>query len=92
MVALYPLKTLVGNGTIKHVADDSHGYERTLVDIDLLSKCDEMIHTGGSTFGFIAAMKSFKLPYFIDGKRNQLKCNKLLLGTSSITITENYIF
>ena len=83
MVALYPEKTLYGNGTIKHVADDSHGYDRTLIDIDLLSKCDEIIYTGGSTFGFVAAMKGFKVPYYVDGRKNESICLRTSLGTSS---------
>lgn len=83
LVALYPNKILTAKGDILHVATSPEGYYRTLVDVDLLSKCDEMIHTGGSTFGFVAAMKSFRVPYFIDGKSLQMKCFRTRLGTSS---------
>ena len=83
MVALYPDKTLSGNGTIIHIGHDSEGYLRTLIDIDLLSKCDELVHTGGSTFGFVAGMKSFKVPYYVDGKSKLMKCYRTALGTSS---------
>jgi hypothetical protein len=92
MVALYPEKTLAGNGTIKHVSFDSIGYERTLIDIDLLSKCDELIHTGGSTFGFVAAMKGFKVPYYVDGRKNESKCFRTSLGTTSVTSNGDYVF
>jgi hypothetical protein len=83
LVALYPDKVLAAKGAILHVATSPEGYFRTLVDVDLLSKCDEMINTGGSTFGFVAAMKSFRVPYFIDGKSSQMKCYRTRLGTSS---------
>jgi hypothetical protein len=92
LVELYPEKTLAGNGSIIHVAASSQGYDRTLIDFDLLSKCDEMIHTGGSTFGYVAAMKSFKVPYFIDGKSKQMKCYRTSLGTSSQLSTGELVF
>ena len=92
IVSLYPDKTLIGKGSIVHVGSNSHGYERVLIDIDLLSKCDEMIHTGGSTFGFVAAMKSFKVPYFVDGRKSELKCFRTFLGTSSATSKGVYVF
>ena len=92
VVATYPEKALVGNGTIKHVSFDSIGYERTLIDIDLLSKCDELIHTGGSTFGFVAAMKGFKVPYYVDGRKNESKCFRTSLGTTSVTSNGDYVF
>ena len=42
------------------------GESRRIIDIELLSRCNEMIITGSSTFGFLAAIKSGKLPYAID--------------------------
>jgi hypothetical protein len=92
IVDLYPGKTLAGNGTILHVNSDSHGYYRTLIDVDLLSRCDELIHTGGSTFGFVSAMKSFKVPYFVDGKSKSMKCSRTTLGTSSQLPTGEGVF
>ena len=38
-------------GRIGHVENDSSAYIRTILDIELLSKCNEIIMTGGSTFG-----------------------------------------
>ena len=89
---LFPEKTLYGNGSILHVADDSQGYYRTLIDVEMLSKCDELIHTGGSTFGFVSAMKSFKVPYFVDGKSKLIKCSRTSLGTSSQLSTGEAVF
>ena len=92
LVALYPDKVLAAKGAILHVATSPEGYFRTLVDVDLLSKCDEMINTGGSTFGFVAAMKSFRVPYFIDGKKPINKCSRTRLGTSSQLSTGESVF
>ena len=92
IVALYPEKTLAGNGSILHVNSNSHGYYRALIDVDLLSKCDELIYTGGSTFGFVSAMKSFKVPYFVDGKSKSMKCSRTMLGTSSQLPTGEGVF
>ena len=41
-------------------------YEKTILDNELLSRCDEMIITGGSTFGFLAAIKSQRMPYHVN--------------------------
>ena len=92
IVALYPEKTLAGNGSILHVNSNSHGYYRALIDVDLLSRCDELIYTGGSTFGFVSAMKSFKVPYFVDGKSKSMKCSRTMLGTSSQLPTGEGVF
>jgi hypothetical protein len=42
---------VVANGTIGHVELDKNAYQRALIDNELLSKCNEIIITGGSTFG-----------------------------------------
>jgi hypothetical protein len=82
IVALYPEKALVGKGDILHVDNNSNGYFRTLVDSGLLSKCDELIHTGGSTFGYVSAMRSFRVPYNLDGKSQQIKCFKTIFSAN----------
>ncbi len=38
-------------GHISHVEYDSRAYFRTIIDNELLSRCDKIIITGGSTFG-----------------------------------------
>lgn len=80
--ALYPEKAIVGKGDILHVDNNSNGYFRTLVDSGLLSKCDELIHTGGSTFGYVSAMRSYRVPYNLDGKSQQIKCFRTLFSAN----------
>jgi hypothetical protein len=52
------------------------GNERLLFDIEMLSRSDDVVITGGSTFGFIGVMKSQKMPYFVEGGRSVEKCEK----------------
>jgi hypothetical protein len=59
---------------VGHVAENSNAYERTLIDIELLSHCDEVIITGGSTFGFISSLKKQKIPFFVEGYRSMKEC------------------
>ena len=55
-------KVISGTGRIAHIEWTSGGYERAILDNELLSRCDDIITTGGSTFGFVAAMKSRRFP------------------------------
>jgi hypothetical protein len=50
---IYPGKVPHSFGEIAHVSENLNGYERALVDIELLARSDETIITGGSTFGYI---------------------------------------
>lgn len=62
----YPDKVVTASGKIGHAhfeAEASMG--RVVVDIELLSRCDELIITGGSTFGWMAAIKSLRRPYHV---------------------------
>ena len=70
----YPNKAFTSNGSLTHIAFDSKGYERTILDVELLSHCNEIIVTGGSTFGWISAMKSLRLPLYINGFSSMEKC------------------
>ncbi len=58
-------KIITGRGKIAHVEYIMSGYERVIMDIELLSRCDELIVTGGSTFGFVASMKRGKFHYSV---------------------------
>jgi hypothetical protein len=49
-IQFYGNKVIIGRGKIAHV-ENNKGYERAILDIELLSLCDELILTGGSTFG-----------------------------------------
>jgi hypothetical protein len=80
ILATFPGKAFSSKGKVAHIAFHSEGYRRTVIDIELLSKCDELIITGGSTFGFVVAMKTLKLPYFINGYSKMTKCSRTLLA------------
>ena len=80
ILAKYPNKAFSSKGKVAHIAYYSEGYRRTIMDIELLSKCDELIITGGSTYGFIASMKMLKLPYFINGYSSMESCSRTLLS------------
>ena len=70
----YPGKAFTTEGNLSHVAYNSNGYQRTILDVELLSRCNETIITGGSTFGWISAMKQFKLPLYINGFSTMQTC------------------
>jgi hypothetical protein len=53
---------------IKHIGIDPSGYERAIIDVELLSRCNQLVVTGGSTFGFIAAMKRLRMPFYVNVK------------------------
>ena len=60
-------KIIIANGTVGRIDLDSNSYERTILDNELLSKCNQLIVTSAkSSFGFIAAMRMQKMPYIID--------------------------
>ena len=58
----YSDRIVTGSGTMDHIVHDSKAYKRAILDVELLAKCDELVITGGSTYGFVSAMKSLKLP------------------------------
>jgi hypothetical protein len=60
-------------------------YGTTILDNELMSKSDFLVISGGSTFGFVAAMRKKQLPFYINGKKNQKKCSKMKLSEPSIT-------
>ena len=69
IIKKYPTKAFSTNKyQLGHIGEQNVGYHRTILDVELLSKCDELIVTGGSTYGWIAAMKMLKLPLYIEGK------------------------
>ena len=77
----YPNKVITAQGKIAHVHFEADAYKRAIIDIELLSKCDELIITGGSTFGWMAAMKTLKMPYYINGlSRIMRRCEKVNLS------------
>ncbi len=85
----YREKILVTEGHLGHTYTDSSAYRRAILDSELLSKCDELILSGGSTFGFVAAMKRLKMPYYVNGQVNMANCVRMSLGQPSLT-PKNY--
>jgi len=77
LIKIYPGRILSGEGQIGHTAENQNNYERSLFDIELLSRCNETILTGGSTFGFISSIKSQKRPYYVEGQRGTKDCKQL---------------
>ena len=75
----YKEKAFTSNGTLAHTslgAED--GFRRAVLDVELLSRCNEIIVTSGSTFGWLAAMKMLKMPYVISGSRDMImKCTRM---------------
>jgi hypothetical protein len=64
-------KVIVFNETL-----DVNDEMRRIIEIDLFSKCHQMIVTGGSTYGYVAAFKSNRLPYVVNGDTGMKKCIK----------------
>jgi hypothetical protein len=90
LLIVYGDRLFTVNGTITHINDDPNGYEKAIIDVELLSRCDEIIMTGGSTFGFVAAMKNMKLPYFVNGKdSNMTTCLRHSLAYPGLSKTFN---
>jgi hypothetical protein len=71
---LFPHKVITAYGSIRHVNEDASGFQRALLDLELLSRCDEYIMTGGSTFGFMASLRSGRYPYYVNGRFEFKKC------------------
>ena len=88
----YPDKIISASGKIAHVHFESEAYKRAIMDIELLSKCDELIITGGSTFGWIPSMKSLKPPFYINGLSNMRKCERVNFSRPPLMPTGAAVF
>lgn len=83
-------KIITTEGSIANVVEDESGWKRTVMDVELLSRCDELIMTSGSTYGMIAAIKMGRLPLFFSGKQRSKQCERMSfdnLGIRKLTIT-----
>ena len=67
-------KTVVASEPMGHIAANAKAYPRAIIDVELLSRCHKIIITGGSTYGFLAAMKSLQHPYYVNGRVNMSRC------------------
>ena len=77
----YGDKLLYGLGQIGHIVKQANSYERTVIDTVLLSKCDVLIITESSTFGFLASMMSGRLNYVTNGHD---KCRQITMSKPGI--------
>ena len=80
LIKRFPDKVIVTEGVAGHISRISAAYGRTILDHELLSRCDEIIYTGGSTFGFTAAMKSTRMGYHVNGRLNMAQCKRTRLS------------
>ena len=88
LVNEHPDKIITTYGHIGHTGSDEKAYFRTIMDLELLSNCNELIITGGSTFGYVAAIKSKKFSYYINGGYVRQKMNKCVRDSlSDLSIT-----
>ncbi len=77
----YPNKTFTTSEyTLAHTVLSQEGYHRAMLDVELLSRCNEIIVTGGSTFGWVSAMKSLRLPLYINGPNRMDTCLRTRLS------------
>ncbi len=51
LVKSHPEKIIVSEGIIGHIELNKDSYSRSIMDIELLSNCNELVITGGSTYG-----------------------------------------
>jgi hypothetical protein len=72
----YSNRVALAEGKIGHIIN-GEGFERGIIDNELLSRCDDLIITGGSTFGFLAAMRMGKMPMFVNGQRGLTSCQSM---------------
>jgi hypothetical protein len=49
-------------------------FVKTIVENELLSKCDELIVTGGSTYGFLAGIRANRMPLYFNGNKSSTSC------------------
>ncbi len=76
-----------------HVEENPNAYQRAILDVELLAKCDELVLTGGSTYGFVAAMKRKKMPYYVNGNSAAMvKCERMTLARPSVTPGGSAVF
>jgi hypothetical protein len=66
---MYGEKIILVDSEVKlgHTTYDDNAYFRTILDLELLGSCDELIVTGGSSYGMMASIMNGKLPYFVNG-------------------------
>lgn len=85
-------EVITGKGKLDHVLNDPNAYERAVLDVELLSRCDRLVLTGGSTYGFVAALKTRRRPFYVNGRRNVKKCELFDFSAPSRRPTGEAVF
>jgi len=85
----YPEKIIFGEGLVGHIAEQNKGYSRAIIDVELLSKTDILITTGGSTFGFVSSIKSNRMNYVVNSGK---KCHLMSMRKPGYTPTGYAVF
>ena len=86
----FPKKIIFGDGEIKHISLQNAGHKRAIIDVELLSRTNILVLTGGSTFGFISSMKSKRFNYAIDTNSNET-CHKISMSKSGRDNKDNVV-
>jgi hypothetical protein len=81
----FPELVIHTTGTITHTSSSLKGFRRALVDIELLSRCNDFIITGGSSFGFTSSLRSRRYPWYVNGKINAKSCERFIFSRPSRT-------
>ncbi len=85
----YPEKIIFGEGLVGHIAEQNKGYSRAIIDVELLSKTDILITTGGSTFGFVSSIKSNRMNYVVNSGK---KCHLMSMRKPGFTHSGDAVF
>ena len=85
-------EVITGKGKLDHVLNDPKAYERAVLDVELLSRCDRLVLTGGSTYGFVAALKTRRRPFYVNGRRKVKTCELFDFSAPSRRPTGEAVF
>ena len=75
----YPGRVIFHEQDVLHRPRDHS--ESIIFDIELLSRAHELILTGGSTFGFTAAIKAARMPLYVNTRQNATRCLRMSLAS-----------
>lgn len=84
-------KTFFTQGKTAHILKDPNAYRRTLFDLEVLARVDDLVITGGSTYGFVGMMKLGSLGYAVDFYEGG-KCKRIRFSDAGSTPNGDYFF
>jgi hypothetical protein len=73
----YPNRVITAVGSIGDATENGGFYRRAILDSELLSRCDDLVITGGSTFGLLAAMRAGRMPVYYNPSSDSNKCPRM---------------